>query len=188
VVNGMSLSRRDSPFANSGIVVALEPADLALAGHEGVFAGVEFQAAIERRTAALGGGDQVAPAQRLTDFIAGRESSALPRSSYRPGICSAPLHAELPPVLAQRLRAALSRFGRTMPGYETAEAVLVAVESRSSSPIRVVRDAQTLESPTLPGVFPAGEGAGYAGGIVSAALDGIRVAERIASRLTVSSG
>ena len=188
VVNGMSLSRRDSPFANSGIVVALEPADLALAGHEGVFAGVEFQAAIERCMAALGGGNQVAPAQRLTDFIAGRESPALPRSSYRPGICSAPLHAELPRFLAQRLRAALSRFGRTMRGYETAEAVLVAVESRSSSPIRVVRDARTLESPTLPGVFPAGEGAGYAGGIVSAALDGVRVAERIASRLIVSSG
>jgi len=186
VVNGMSLSRRDSPFANSGIVVAVEPADLAALGYTGVFAGVDFQRALESRAAELGGGDQVAPAQRLTDFVAGRESRTLPRSSYRPGMRAAPLHAELPRFLAERLRTALRRFGRTLNGYDTSEAVLVAVESRSSSPVRVVRNPQTLESPNLPGVYPAGEGAGYAGGIVSAALDGIRVAERIAARLTGS--
>ena len=187
VVNGMSLSRRDSPFANSGIVVAVEREDLAALGHAGAFAGVELQRALERRAAALGGGAQVAPAQRLTDFIAGRSSPTLPRSSYRPGIRSAPLHEELPGFLAERLRAALRRFGKTMRGYDTSEAVAVGVESRSSSPVRIVRDPETLESPALPGLYPAGEGAGYAGGIVSAALDGLRVAERIAARITASS-
>lgn len=179
VVNGMSLSRRDSPFANSGVVVAIEVHDLRSLGYQGVSAGVELQAAIERRAAELGGGAQVAPAERLTDFVAGRESKTLPRSSYRPGLRAAPLHAELPRFFSERLQTALKRFGAVMRGFETSEAVVVGVESRSSSPIRVVRDGTTLESPTLPGLFPCGEGAGYAGGIVSAALDGLRVAERI---------
>ncbi|HSD10760.1 MAG TPA: NAD(P)/FAD-dependent oxidoreductase [Candidatus Binatia bacterium] len=183
VVNGMSLSRRDSPFANSGIVVAIEPSDLQ-ASDDGIFPGVRFQEAIEHRAWELGGGAQKAPAQRLTDFVAGRESQSLPRSSYRPGIRSAPLHVELPDFLSERLRAALERFGRVMKGFETSEAIVVGVESRSSSPIRVVRDLETLESPTLPGLFPCGEGAGHAGGIVSAALDGLRVAERVARTLT----
>jgi len=182
VVNGMSLARRDSPFANSGIVVAIEPADLEELGHRGARAGIEFQAAIERRAAELGGGSQVAPAQRLTDFVAGRDSQSLPRSSYRPGLRPAPLSAELPPFLAERLRTALERFGRTMRGYATSEAIVVGVESRSSSPVRVPRDRDTLESPTVAGLYPCGEGAGYAGGIVSAALDGRRVAEAIAAR------
>jgi uncharacterized protein len=179
VVNGMSLSRRDSPYANSGIVVAIEPSDLPSFGEDGTFAGVRFQAAIEHRAWQLGGGAQTAPAQRLTDFIAGRDSQSLPRSSYRPGIRAAPLHAELPGFLYDRLRAALERFGRVMKGFATSEAIVVGVESRSSSPIRVVRDLETLESPTIAGLFPCGEGAGYAGGIVSAALDGLRVAERV---------
>jgi uncharacterized FAD-dependent dehydrogenase len=181
VVNGMSLSRRDSPFANSGIVVAIEPSDLPTSGG-GAFAGVRFQAAIEHRAWQLGGGAQRAPAQRLTDFLAGRESQTLPRSSYRPGICSAPLHEELPAFLCGPLRVALERFGRVMKGFETRDAILVGVESRSSSPIRVLRDPDTLESPNLSGLFPCGEGAGYAGGIVSAALDGLRVAERATAR------
>ncbi len=134
VVNGMSLSRRDSPFANSGIVVAVEPDDLVQLGYGGVFGGVEFQTALERRAAELGGGNQVAPAQRLTDFCAARESKSLPRASYRPGVRAAPLHAELPAFVAERLRAALSRFARVMRGYDTSEAVAVGVESRSSSP------------------------------------------------------
>jgi uncharacterized FAD-dependent dehydrogenase len=183
VVNGMSLARRDSPFANSGIVVSLEPHDFEAAGYRGPFAGVELQAAIERRAAELGGGSQVAPAQRLTDLIAGRESQSLPRSSYRPGIRAAALHAELPPFVAERLRDALTRFGRMMRGYVTSEAVAVGVESRSSSPLRIVRDPETLESRRIAGLYPAGEGAGYAGGIVSAALDGLRIAERIAASL-----
>jgi uncharacterized FAD-dependent dehydrogenase len=183
VVNGMSLSRRDSPFANSGIVVAIEPSDLPAFGEDRTFAGVRFQATIEHRAWQLGGGAQTAPAQRLTDFIAGRESQSLPRSSYRPGIRAAPLHAELPGFLSERLRAALERFGRVMKGFTTSEAIVVGVESRSSSPIRVVRDLATLESPTIASLFPCGEGAGYAGGIVSAALDGLRVGEQVARTL-----
>jgi uncharacterized protein len=180
VVNGMSLSRRDSPFANSGIVVAVEPDDLAEVGYTGVFCGVEFQAALERRAAELGGGRQVAPAQRLADFCAGRESTSLPRSSYRPGIRAAALHSELPVFVFERLRTAIGRFARVMRGFDTAEAVAVATESRTSSALRVLRDDETLQSPTVAGLFPAGEGAGYAGGIVSAALDGLRVADRVA--------
>jgi uncharacterized FAD-dependent dehydrogenase len=184
VVNGMSLSRRDSPFANSGIVVAIELADLAAFGENGTFGGVRFQTTIEHRAWQLGGGAQAAPAQRLTDFIAGRDSKSLPRSSYRPGVRAAPLHAELPDFLSVRLRAAFERFGRVMKGFATSEAIVVGVESRSSSPIRVVRDLATLESPTIAGLFPCGEGAGYAGGIVSAALDGLRVAERVTAALS----
>jgi uncharacterized protein len=181
VVNGMSLSRRDSPFANSGVVVAVEPHDLIEVGYTGAFRGVEFQAALERRVAALGGGRQVAPAQRLADFCAGRESSSLPLASYRPGIRAAPLHTEIPVFITERLRTAFGRFARLMRGFDTAEAVAVAVETRTSSPVRVLRSDETLQSPTVAGLFPAGEGAGYAGGIVSAALDGLRVADRVAA-------
>lgn len=181
VVNGMSLSRRDSPFANSGIVVAIELADLAALGYEGPLAGVQFQRDLERHAFVLGGGTQRAPAQRLPDFIAGRESQTLPRSSYRPGITPVPLDAELPEFLTTRLREALRRFARSMRGYDTAEAVAVGVESRSSSPVRIVRDPGNLESPTIAGLYPCGEGAGYAGGIASAALDGMRVAEQVAA-------
>ncbi len=182
VVNGMSLSRRDSPFANSGIVVAIEPADLAELGYPGALGGLRLQDEIERRAAELGGGSQIAPAQRLADFLAERESASLSRTSYRPGVRSAPLHAELPDFLSRRLREALRRFARAMRGYDSAEALLVGVESRSSSPVRVLRDPVTLESPAIAGLFPCGEGAGYAGGIVSAALDGLKVAERAAAR------
>lgn len=183
VVNGMSLARRDSPFANSGLVVAVEPADLAALGYPGTFGGLRFQEALERRAFALGGGAQVAPAQRLPDFVAGRESASLPRTSYRPGVRAVPLHAELPAFLATRLRAALARFGRSLRGFDTADAVAVGVETRSSSPIRVLRDPATLESPTIARLYPCGEGAGYAGGIVSAALDGLRVADAITTVL-----
>jgi uncharacterized FAD-dependent dehydrogenase len=182
VVNGMSLSRRDSPFANSGIVVAIEPADLAALGYPGPRGGLALQRDVERHAATVGGGRQVAPAQRLTDFIRGRDSTSLPRSSYRPGLRAAPLHAELPAFIALRLREAFARFGRTMNGFTTSEAIVVGVESRSSSPVRVVRDPRTLESVTVGGLYPCGEGAGYAGGIVSAALDGVRIAERLAER------
>src|SRR5262249_10569710 len=143
--------------------------------------GLRLQRDLERSAAALGGGRQVAPAQRLTDFMGGRESKSLPRSSYRPGLRTAPLHAELPPFIAVRLREAFTRFGGTMKGFATGEAIVVGVESRSSSPVRVLRDPQTLECPAVGGLYPCGEGAGYAGGIVSAALDGMRVAERLAA-------
>ncbi len=182
VVNGMSLARRDSPFANSGIVVAIEPGDLASLGYEGVLAGLRFQADIERLAFRLGGGAQVAPATRITDWLAGREAASLPRSSYRPGIRPVPLGSELPAFLGSRLREALRRFARTIRGFDAAEAIAVGVESRSSSPVRVVRDPGTLESPAVRGLYPCGEGAGYAGGIVSAALDGLAVAERLSRR------
>jgi len=180
VVNGMSLARRDSPFANSGIVVALEPDDVAALGYPGADGGLALQAVLERAAFHAGGGAQVAPAQRLPDFVAGRDSADLPRCSYRPGIRSARLDLELPAFVGTRLRAALRRFGRTIRGYDTREAVVVGVETRSSSPVRIVRDPRTLASPSPAGLFPCGEGAGYAGGIVSAALDGLAVAEAAA--------
>lgn len=187
VVNGMSLSRRDSPFANSGLVVAVEPGDVAAAGFPGPTGGIELQRSLERTAALAGGGALVAPAVRVTDFLAGRASSTLPTSSYVPGLASADLTELLDATrlpVADRLRAALSRFDRSMRGYVTDEAVLVGVESRTSSPVRVPRDPVSLESPDLACLYPCGEGAGYAGGIMSAALDGMRVARALTSRLT----
>ncbi|HEY2386147.1 MAG TPA: FAD-binding protein [Candidatus Binatia bacterium] len=180
VVNGMSLARRDSPFANSGIVVSLGPEDVDALGYPGAEGGLALQAALERTAFRAGGGAQVAPAQRLPDFVAGRASADLPRCSYRPGIRPSRLDLDLPAFVSTRLRAALRRFGRTIRGYDTREAVVVGVETRSSSPVRIVRDPRTLASPSPAGLFPCGEGAGYAGGIVSAALDGLAVAEAVA--------
>jgi uncharacterized FAD-dependent dehydrogenase len=185
VVNGMSLSRRDSPFANSGLVVEIEPGDLHGHGFEGPAAGIEFQRAIERAAFQAGGGELRAPATRLTDFLAGRGSSTVPRSSYVPGLAAGRVDEVLDCtglLLSERMRRALPSFARKMRGYITEEAVLVGVESRTSSPVRVPRN-ETLESPDLAMLFPCGEGAGYAGGIVSAALDGMRVAREIARRL-----
>jgi uncharacterized FAD-dependent dehydrogenase len=186
VVNGMSLRRRDSPFANSGLVVGVEPRDweaIGLAGPEG---GVELQRRIERAAFDAGGGALRAPATRATDFVRRRASSRVPESSYIPGIVASDVGAVLDASgldLAGRLRRALASFDRTMRGYLTSDAVLVGVESRTSSPVRVPRHPETLEALDLVGLYPAGEGAGHAGGIVSAALDGLRVAERIAERL-----
>ncbi len=185
VVNGMSLSKRDSPFANSGFVVAIEPHDWALAGFDPVRGGVELQRRIEEAAWEAGGGRLVAPAARVADFLAGRTSTTLPRTSYIPGLQSADLAAVLDVAglpIAARIREALQVFGRQMRGYLTEEAILVATESRTSSPLRIPRDPTTLEA-SLAGLYPAGEGAGYAGGIVSAAIDGVRVAERIAAEV-----
>ena len=182
VVNGMSLSRRDSPYANSGLVVAVELADLP---GDDPLRGVELQRTLERAAATAGGGMLRAPATRATDFVRGRGSSTVPASSYEPGLTAADVGAVLDATkipLAARLREALVQFDRQMRGYLTDEAVLVGVESRTSSPVRVPRDATSLESPDLAGLYPCGEGAGYAGGIVSAALDGMRVARVIISR------
>jgi uncharacterized FAD-dependent dehydrogenase len=179
VVNGMSLSRRDSPYANSGLVVAVEPSDWTRAGFSGALAGVQLQRRLEVAAFTAGGGALVAPATRASDFLARRASSTLPESSYIPGLIASDLAAVLDTVgidLSARLRAALSRLARSMPGYVSDEAVLIGVESRTSSPVRVPRDAQTLASPEIDGLYPAGEGGGYAGGIVSAALDGMRIA------------
>jgi len=179
VVNGMSLSRRDSPYANSGLVVAIDPTDLP---GDDPLRGIAYQRAIEQAAARAGGGRLRAPAQRAVDFVRGRMSSTLPTTSYQPGLASADVNAllsvpDLP--IAARLRDALRHFDRQMHGYLSEDAVLIGVESRTSSPVRVVRDPQSLESVALKGLYPCGEGAGYAGGIVSAAIDGMRVARAI---------
>jgi uncharacterized FAD-dependent dehydrogenase len=183
VVNGMSLSRRSSHYANSGLVVGVEPQDVARAGFKGVLAGVELQRRLEQAAFAAGGGMLRAPATRATDFVAGRASSSLPKSSYIPGLTATNVAEVLDSVglgVATRIRAALRAFDRSMRGYLSAEAVLVGVESRTSSPVRIPRNPETLQSPDLAGLFPAGEGAGYAGGIMSAAMDGMRIARLIA--------
>lgn len=185
VVNGMSLSRRDSPYANSGLVVSIEPADLERLGLPAPLGGVLLQRKLEEAAATAGGGALRAPATRVTDFVRSRASSTVPATSYQPGLAATDIGAVLDATglpLAARLREALSAFERMMRGYLTSEAVLVGVESRTSSPVRVPRDPTSLESPALAALYPCGEGAGYAGGIVSAALDGIRIARSIASR------
>lgn len=187
VVNGMSLSRRDSPFANSGMVVGIEPGDTdALAAEHGSLAGIVMQKELERSAKQAAGGGQRAPGQRLVDFLAGRNSDALPATSYFPGVDPAPLHEILPPFIATRLAEGLRRFGRKMPGYASEEALLVGFETRTSSPVRIPREESTLMHPEVAGLFPCGEGAGYAGGIVSAALDGVRCAEAAAARRELS--
>lgn len=186
VVNGMSLSRRDSPFANSGLVVAIEPGDWQRAGFQGALGGVELQRRLERTAADAGGGGLRAPATRATDFLRRKASSTLPKSSYLPGLEASELGEVLEACgvgLSDRLAQALSRFGRTLPGYLTEEAVLVGVESRTSAPVRIERDPSSLEAVGLAALYPAGEGAGYAGGIVSAALDGMRVARQVLERV-----
>ena len=178
VVNGMSLSRRDSAFANSGMITTVEPEDLqGFFKQHGVLGGMAFQKMLERAAKTAGGGGQVAPAQRVADFLAGKLSANLPETSYFPGIQSAPLHALLPEWITSRLREGLRLFERQMPGYAAAPALLLGFETRTSSPLRIPRRDDTLEHPQLRGLFPCGEGAGYAGGIVSAALDGMRSAE-----------
>lgn len=183
VVNGMSMSRRDSLFANSGTVVAVEVEDLVDFADHGVFAGLAWQQMLEQRMFQAGSGGQQAPAQRLTDFVAGSLSVDLPSSSYIPGLLNAPLHELLPPALYRRLRLGVQDFGRKMRGYYTAEANVIGVESRTSSPIRIPRDPATFMHVTVPGLFPSGEGAGYAGGIISAAMDGQNVAKKVAAYL-----
>jgi uncharacterized FAD-dependent dehydrogenase len=178
VVNGMSLSRRDSPFANSGLVSTIEPEDLSdLVGEFGVLAGIQFQKNLERAAKIAGGGGQVAPAQRAGDFLADRLSSSLPETSYFPGVKSVELDELLPRWITSRMRDGLKLFGRQMRGYLSNEALLLGFETRTSSPVRIPRLDSSLEHPELAGLFPCGEGAGYAGGIVSAALDGMKVAD-----------
>ena len=180
VVNGMSLSRRDSPFANSGMVATVEPEDLTtLVKQHGVLAGLVFQKQLEQTAKQAGGGGQVAPGQRVTDYLDGRISADLPETSYFPGLTSAPLHELLPPWITGRMREGLRLFGRQMHGYISSEALLIGFETRTSSPVRVPRQDHSLEHPQIAGLFPCGEGAGYAGGIVSAALDGLRIADAV---------
>ncbi len=184
VVNGMSLSRRNSPFANSGFVVTVEPEDTdAYLAEHGVLSGLAYQKALEIATSQAGGGMQKAPAQRVADFLAGQVSATLPRTSYHPGITAWDLNALLPPSVCWRMKEGLSFFNRKLRGFAGEEALLIGCETRTSSPVRIPRETDTLQHPELPGLFPCGEGAGYAGGIVSAALDGRRCAEAVAADL-----
>lgn len=174
VTNGWSPSKRNNPFANSGIAVECP------AGSEGdVLAGVRYQSRAEQAAWRAGGMRQSAPAQRMADFIQRKPSVDLPPCSYPPGIVPYVLDDVLPMEIATRLRGGLKAFGEKMRGYLTNEAVLVAVESRTSSPVRIPRDPVSMQHPQVPGLFPCGEGAGYAGGIISAAMDGIRVARKV---------
>ena len=183
VVNGMSPSNRGSKWANSGMVVEVRTEDYkALRGEENntPLALMEFQEWLEEMCWINGGMSQVAPAQRMMDFVKGRLSSELPVSSYAPGLLASPLHFWLPEFIATRLKEGFLHFGKISKGFLTNEAVMIGVETRTSAPVRIVRDRETLQHITLKGLYPCGEGAGYAGGIVSAAIDGERCAESLA--------
>ena len=201
-VNGMSYSNRGSKWANSAVVVsvgssfgdyAAAPAEAGEGSGEGSgegaggdedmpaeLAGLRFQEAMEAKAAAMGGPGLICPVQRVSDFLEGRLSAEpLPSSSYRRGVKSAPLHELYPPAVTEALRVALRRWGRTMAGFDGDEALLHGVETRTSAPVQIARDDATCECAGLRGLYPAGEGAGHAGGIVSAAVDGLRVAEAL---------
>ncbi|RKF04444.1 hypothetical protein C8N26_1115 [Tenacibaculum lutimaris] len=183
VVNGMSPSRRNNKFANSGIVVEINvDKDLPKYEKYGVLKGLQYQKDLEKLAFNAGGKSQVAPAQRLTDFVEGRLSSSLNDCSYQPGLNSSPLHSLLPKLIGGKLRKGFAAFGQKMHGYYTAEANIVGVESRTSSPVNIPRK-ENLEHPQIEGLFPCGEGGGYAGGIISAAMDGERCAEAAIANL-----
>lgn len=187
VVNGWSPSKRNNPFANSGMVVSIEEKDFARYTNKfGPLAALQFQTEVEIRAFELGGGKLVAPAQRMADFAERKVSTHLPDCSYLPGIRTAGLNEVLPAFVYKSLATAFREFGKKMKGYFTNEAVVVATESRTSSPVRIPRNNESLEHIQVRGLYPCGEGAGYAGGIVSAAMDGERVAEAICRRLGVS--
>lgn len=179
VVNGMSPSRRDSKYANSGIVVSVELEDLPNYQKFGPLAAMHFQADIEKKAWKMGGETQVAPAQRMVDFVNKKVSSSLLDTSYQPGLASVEMREVLPDFISQRLAMAFKTFGGKMKGYFTNDSQLIGVESRTSSPVRIPRDRESFEHVALKRLYPCGEGAGYAGGIVSAAMDGERCAEKL---------
>lgn len=176
VVNGWSPSKRNNPFANSGTVVSVDQHDFARYGFKGNLAGLQYQQMVEHNCFQAGGGQLIAPAQRMVDFAQGKSSSSLPDCSYIPGLSSVKMDEVLPRAIKDALQKGVQSFGKKMKGYFTNEAVLVATESRTSSPVRIPRDNETLEHPQIKGLYPCAEGAGYAGGIVSAAIDGERCA------------
>ncbi len=178
VLNGMSNSMRNSKWANAGIVVSVNPEDVPEYASYGPLQLLRFQQDVERKMYEHTGSIK-APAQRMNDFVKGKLSTDLPKTSYVPGAVSAPLHELLPPFVAQRLRKAFLEFNKKMHGYYTSDALLLGVESRTSSPVRIPRDPETMQHLSLKGIYPCGEGAGYSGGIVSSALDGINAAEKI---------
>ena len=181
VTNGWSPSKRNNPYANSGIVVEVKAEDLKPFKQHGALAGIALQQSMERAAWEGGGKTQAAPAQRIKDFIAGKISSSLPDCSYQPGLTAAPLQELLPAFVSNALREGFKMFGKKMRGYLVDDAVIVGVETRTSSPVRIPRDAVSLQHPQLHGLYPSAEGAGYAGGIVSAAMDGRKVADAIAA-------
>lgn len=182
VVNGWSPSKRNNPYANSGIVVSVEENDFQIFKKHGPLAAMFFQQSIEKKAFDAGGGKFVAPAQRLVDFTENKLSSSLPGCSYLPGIHSSLLNEVLPAFIHKNLQQAFKEYGKKMRGYFTNDAIVVATESRTSSPVRIPRDEETLQHPQIKNLYPCGEGAGYAGGIVSAAMDGERVASVIAAQ------
>jgi uncharacterized FAD-dependent dehydrogenase len=178
VVNGMSPSRRNSKYANSGIVVAIDDNEVGQLYGDSPLRYLRYKAAIEQAAYTSGGATLAAPAQRLGDFVKKIYSTTLPDTSYKPGIKSTLMNEVLPAEIDQRLRFAFKHYNRKMKGYLTNEAVILGVESRTSAPVRIPRNRETLEHVEVAGLYPAGEGAGYAGGIVSAAIDGENVARQ----------
>ena len=176
VVNGMSPANRGTAWSNSGLVVEVRPEDIE---GDDCLAMMRFQEQLEKMCWQQGNMKQTAPAQRMVDFVNGKLSYDLPKSSYAPGLISSPLHFWMPKMISKRLQQGFKAFGKSAHGFLTNEAVMIAVETRTSSPVRIVRDRETLMHVTVQGLFPCGEGAGYAGGITSAAVDGIKTAYKI---------
>jgi hypothetical protein len=183
VTNGWSPSKRDQSTANSGIVVELKLEDFAPFQKFGALAGMEFQKAIEQKAWHLAGETQKVPAQRMVDFSNKKQSATIPKTSYVPGTTSVELGNVFPDFITKIMRQGFQDFGKSMKGYFTNEAILHAPESRTSSPVRIPRDSQTLEHIQIKGLYPCGEGAGYAGGIISAAIDGEKCALKIAESI-----
>ena len=190
VVNGMSPASRGTAWSNSGMVVEVQPFDdLTISPFDNLEPApdslkvMRFQEELEKMCWQQGNMKQTAPAQRMSDFVNGKLSYDLPKSSYAPGLISSPLHFWLPKMISKRLQEGFKTFGRNAHGFLTNEAVMIAVETRTSSPVRIVRDRETLQHVRVQGLFPCGEGAGYAGGIVSAGVDGERCAEAAAEYL-----
>ncbi len=183
VTNGWSPSKRNNPYANSGIVVSVEPKDLPNYKEGDPFVCLDFQKYVEQRCWEAGGKTQKVPAQRMIDFVEGKLSEDFPKTSYQPGIVSADLNEVLPSMISKRLKKAFVAFGKKMKGYYSNQAVLHAPESRTSSPISIPRNPETLEHIEIKGLYPCGEGAGYAGGIISAAIDGINCVDAIVLKL-----
>lgn len=181
VVNGWSPSKRNNPFANSGMVVSVQPQDYL---NDTALGGLLFQRQIEEKAFKVGGGRFVAPAQRLIDFVQQKTSSTLPACSYIPGVTSSNLHAIFPKDISRSLAQGFELFGKKMKGFLTQEAVVVATESRTSSPVKIPRDKENLHHLQLENLYPCAEGAGYAGGIVSAAMDGMRIVDKIKARIS----
>ena len=183
VVNGMSASSRSSIWANSGMVVELRPGDFPAYSDRGEFEMLDLVEDLEKKFFEESGGGIVAPAQRMKDFVEGKKSKNLPPSSYLPGLYEGRIDQLLPPFIATRLQKGFTDFGKRAKGFLTNDAILIGLESRTSSPVRIPRDKETLCHTEIKGLYPAGEGAGYAGGIVSAAIDGMRCARSIKQSL-----